>query len=236
MVSDCAGAASGLGRLFSVGLGSRGRVGLKNGYFRFGENFPSDFWGIVSEFCVGDWVLFSVRVKNHSLPVWGFSDAFRRLSEDFPKMFRICSEGVPKMFRRFPEGCPRGSGKGALIWGFRGKARWVLGRGAYLGLSGTTFVWLVEWKGAYSSPFRFRGLIDSLPVRSSVGCYCHFLCKFFSGSLIGPFVPRGTKCGSLIGQVPYSPRILLVMYEYLLHRLFQKRILLSDWKPSPLAF
>ena len=36
MVSDCASAVSGLGRHFSVGLGSTGRVGLKNGYFRFG--------------------------------------------------------------------------------------------------------------------------------------------------------------------------------------------------------
>ena len=144
VVSDCACAASGrrwggkwVGWLFSVGLGSRGRVGLKTDHFRFGENFPSDFWGIVSDFRVGDWVLFCVKVKNQSLPVWGFSEGFRRLSKGFPMLFEDfwgISDDLPEMFRRFPEGCPTMSRR--VPEGF-----WE--GGAYSGFSGKTSVWLV---------------------------------------------------------------------------------------------
>ena len=111
-------------------------VGLKNDHFRFGENFPSDFWGIVSDFRVGDWVLFSVRVKNPSLPVWGLS------------------EGFPTMFRSFPEGVPAGFWEGALNRDFRGRllSDWLSeralirvpsGLGAYSTLFRSAHLWLV---------------------------------------------------------------------------------------------
>ena len=52
---------------------------LKPFHFRFWENFPSDFRGIVSDFRVGDWVL---------LGVWG--------SKAVPS-------GLETEFRGFPE-------------------------------------------------------------------------------------------------------------------------------------
>ena len=171
----------------------------------------------------------------------GFPTTFRRCSEDFrrvsdddqrgcrpfPKMVRRFPEdfrGVPKMFRRFPEGFPKmfrgargvpeGFWEGGAQSGLSGKSGALPGR---VGSAGGTGI-LCMGTGLY---FFLCGC--SFSAFSSVVFDVFFYANLVSASLIGPFVPRGTKCCSLIGYSRYCPRILL-------SRLYGQRISLTNLK------
>ena len=136
----------------------------------------------------------------------GVADHFRRCSEDFPKIsegFRRCSEDFPRGSRRCSEGArgvPEGFWEGGAPSGLSGKSGALPGR---VGSAGGAQGYFTLGTGLYFS---------CVVVLFYFLCHrTHFLCKFFSGSLIGPFVPRGTKCCSLIGGGTDRPRILLAI-------------------------
>ena len=90
---------------FSVGLGSSGRVGLKNGHFRFlSEGFPTisdDFRGVPED----------VPKISRAVPM-----TFRGISEGFPRGFRRLSDDFPRASRRVPDDVPRVSEGGHTLY------------------------------------------------------------------------------------------------------------------------